>query len=144
MDAVRETAGGQVAERLLEIFEVVADRLPTVDHQEHVAVRRIARLAPPTPFAVRRHAVDTVLRETLLPLGDDPEQLDHGSPYGVGVLAARDRSDVGQIAQAGQQSAAEVEAVELHFLGVWVSARPVMIPASAVLFPVCGAPATAT
>ena len=115
VDAVAQPPGGEVGERRLELLELLAQRGPAVDDQEHVAERVVGDLvrsaaAPP----VGGHRVDAVLRRSAAPARRAawPPRRPCAGP--LRVQPAGDAADVRQAAQRRQRAAAEVEAVELH------------------------------
>ena len=106
----------------LQVVELVAQRGPAVDDQEHVAERVVGAVAGRPAAAVGRHRVDAVRAEAPLPRVDEPRDLGDVRRDRARVAAVATPPTCGRSAQRGQRAAAEVEAVELHLGGVWVSA----------------------
>ncbi len=117
VDAEAETTVGQLVDGGLEILELGAQRRPAVDHQEDVAERvlRVAALLLGAP--VRRHALDVLLGEQVLPAAHQAVHLGNRAADPVHVTAGRDTADVRQIGETGERAATEVQPVELHLTG---------------------------
>lgn len=111
MDAVGEAACRQVGDGRLRLLEVLAHADPVVDHEEHVGEPRAVR--PP----VRLDAVDALLGEPALPLGEDGGDLGERAVDAVGIQPVRHAADVRQRPEAAEGAATEVEAVDPHLLG---------------------------
>ena len=116
MDAVAETARGQVRDGRLDLLEVLPDDEPVVDDEEHVAEPVTGDLPGGAQPPVRRHAVDAALGEVALALLQQGRDLGDRTADAVAVEAGRDAADVREVLQRGERAATEVEAVELHLL----------------------------
>ncbi|RAO58986.1 hypothetical protein PSN01_02811 [Micromonospora saelicesensis] len=109
-----EAPVGQRGDGLLQLLVLLAQGVPPVHHQEHVAERVVGELAGGTTTAVARHRVDAVLGETSLPLVQDGDHLSHRSADRLDVAPTGHPGQVRQPLHAAQRAPAEVQAEELH------------------------------
>ena len=111
-----QPAGHELLELHLDVFVVGSKRRPSVDDEEDVAVA-VVDLPLGAQAPVGGHRLDPPIGEELLPILDDRVDLsvDAIDPGFVG--AQRDARDVGEVAHAGEGSAAEVHDVDLDLLG---------------------------
>ena len=111
MHAIGQSPGRDAADHVLEIFEFLAQRLPAVHDEEHIAVTVVVR----APRPVGGHAVDVLFGEAAFPFGQHAGDLGHGPAHRTGVLPPRDAADMGQPADRAERPTTEIETVELDF-----------------------------
>ena len=116
MHAERQPLTRQVLHDGLEVGELGDERRPAVDHQEHVPerIRGGGVVGIVAQLAVGRDGADAVLLERAFPLAQNGFHLGHHAVDPVGFGPGRDATDVRQVLEVHQATAAEVDAVELH------------------------------
>src|SRR2546430_1177185 len=91
---------------------------PTVDYQKDITEPIAHRVPPCLEPAILGHRFDALVAKDGLPGPDDRLKFgDHASDQ-LWVCSARDRPDVRPGLQRRQCSAAEIETVELHLVGI--------------------------
>ncbi len=125
MDAEAEAAGGEVGDDRLQEFVFVLEA-PAVDDEEDVAPLLVGEAAFGAASAVGGDGVDVVGAEVLLAAGEDAGDFGDGAADAFGVQTGGDGANVREGGDGAERAAAEVEAVELDLMGVWVSAKALM------------------
>ena len=99
----------------VQAVELGAQRAPTVDDQEDVAVAVVVASFQ-APAAVGVHRIDAVRAEVTLAVVHDRRDLgEHTRPY-LGGVTRRHAGDVRCARETGEGTATEVHHVELDFL----------------------------
>ncbi len=112
--AVGEGTAHHDHDALLKIFEVGADRRPSVDDEEHIAVTIIGETLGALG-AVGAHRINPVGAEVALTVLQDALDLSDRSTHDVGLVTRSDPCDVCSAVEWCKRAAAEIEDEELHF-----------------------------
>jgi hypothetical protein len=118
---------GQRLQHGIEYLEVAPDRGPAVDDEHHVAKVVLAQRILCSHFRCQRgevrlalpevaHRFDAEITEALLTGAQHTRHFGNGAPDGVRIHPPRHATHVRELREAGQGTAAEVQAVELQLL----------------------------